>query len=593
MILTKLQIFISMLLLLFCAALVLAAPPRTINYQGYLTSSSGVPVSSPEKAMGFTLYSTASGSTPFWSERQTVRVTNGIYNVELGSATPLNLPGDIRYFLGVTVPPDPEMMPRQELTGVPYALRAGCTPGDMLSCYSGPAGTLGIGECKSGIRTCGADGAAFGPCVGEVVPRGEIVDNKDNDCNGLIDDNALLCYPGESYPCGSSVGACRSGSAICNATGTGYGPCVGAVGPTTEICDGIDNDCNGRIDLDISYPSPINGTYDCIDAHQYFFCNLGYASCTASGACEVNTTNDPLNCGGCGVVCNFANANANCLNGVCSIGMCNPGFADCDRNLANGCEVNTQSDVNNCGACGVVCPTVAKGTTSCQAGVCKISTCSGGFANCDGMVANGCEVNTNFDPNNCGACATVCPAVPNGTRGCNAGFCGIGSCNTGFANCNMASVDGCETNTTIDLNNCGACGSVCPAVANGTSVCSRGICGVGTCNPGFANCDAFPGNGCEINLQFDFKNCGSCGIVCPSGVCSSGVCRSAQGAACISGTECASGFCTDGVCCESACGGLCEKCNLAGSSGLCAPVPAGTDPDKECLLACNGSRNCQ
>jgi len=58
-----------------------------------------------------------------------------------------------------------------------------------------------------------------------------------------------------------------------------------------------------------------------------------------------------------------------------------------------------------------------------------------------------------------------------------------------------------------------------------------------------------------------------------------------NGVACGGGAECKSGTCADGVCCDSACNGVCEKCNLPGSSGRCVPVPAGEDPDKECKPA--------
>ena len=37
------------------------------------------------------------------------------------------------------------------------------------------------------------------------------------------------------------------------------------------------------------------------------------------------------------------------------------------------------------------------------------------------------------------------------------------------------------------------------------------VCGVAACNPGFANCDQFNGNGCEVNVLSDHNNCGSCG----------------------------------------------------------------------------------
>lgn len=60
----------------------------------------------------------------------------------------------------------------------------GCTPGASEACYSGPAGTEGIGACAAGSRTCDARGQ-FGPCVGEVLPTVETcADRGDVDCDG-------------------------------------------------------------------------------------------------------------------------------------------------------------------------------------------------------------------------------------------------------------------------------------------------------------------------------------------------------------------------------------------------------------------------
>lgn len=45
-----------------------------------------------------------------------------------------------------------------------------CVPGAMMSCYTGPPGTEGVGECKAGLKTCNPAGTAYGACAGQVVP---------------------------------------------------------------------------------------------------------------------------------------------------------------------------------------------------------------------------------------------------------------------------------------------------------------------------------------------------------------------------------------------------------------------------------------
>jgi hypothetical protein len=63
----------------------------------------------------------------------------------------------------------------------------------------------------------------------------EICDNKDNDCDGKIDENL-------SKPCSTS---CGSGNQKCE---SGKWQECDAPKPGVEICDGIDNNCNGYID---------------------------------------------------------------------------------------------------------------------------------------------------------------------------------------------------------------------------------------------------------------------------------------------------------------------------------------------------------
>jgi hypothetical protein len=145
--------------------------PRTLSYQGYLTRSDGTAVASSVN-MTFSLYAAATGGSPLWSELHTsVPVVNGICSLVLGDTVPIKLPFDIPYYLATSVGTDPEMSPRQPLNSVPFALRAGCNPGDMMSCYTGDIATLGTGWCRAGVRTCNPDGTGFGPCVGEVLPN--------------------------------------------------------------------------------------------------------------------------------------------------------------------------------------------------------------------------------------------------------------------------------------------------------------------------------------------------------------------------------------------------------------------------------------
>jgi hypothetical protein len=50
-----------------------------------------------------------------------------------------------------------------------------CTEGEQRTCYTGAAGTAGVGGCKAGVETCvrfQESQLAFGPCVGEVIPGG-------------------------------------------------------------------------------------------------------------------------------------------------------------------------------------------------------------------------------------------------------------------------------------------------------------------------------------------------------------------------------------------------------------------------------------
>ena len=117
------NIFVSIALVVL-APTAFATPPKTINYQGYLTNPGGTPVNG-SVSMTFRLYNAASGGTLLSSELQSsVTVANGIFNAVIGAVTPLTLAFDIPYWLTVAINTDGEMSPRQPLASSPYAFRA-------------------------------------------------------------------------------------------------------------------------------------------------------------------------------------------------------------------------------------------------------------------------------------------------------------------------------------------------------------------------------------------------------------------------------------------------------------------------------------
>jgi hypothetical protein len=106
--------------------------PEMINYQGYLTDSGGNPINSTLE-MTFSTYDVAEGGSPIWTETHpSVIVTDGLFNVLLGSINHINASHfpDINCYLGVQVGSDPEMTPRQQIVSVAYAHR--CHVADTL-----------------------------------------------------------------------------------------------------------------------------------------------------------------------------------------------------------------------------------------------------------------------------------------------------------------------------------------------------------------------------------------------------------------------------------------------------------------------------
>jgi hypothetical protein len=70
-----------------------------------------------------------------------------------------------------------------------------CAPSSTSSCYTGPAGTSGVGLCHAGTHTCNSLGTGFGACVGEVDPRTEdCATPGDDNCNGTANEGCTTAH---------------------------------------------------------------------------------------------------------------------------------------------------------------------------------------------------------------------------------------------------------------------------------------------------------------------------------------------------------------------------------------------------------------
>ena len=206
-----------------------------------------------------------------------------------------------------------------------------------------------VGECVAGTYECTAGQLRCNGTGGSP----ETCDNQDDDCDGRVDEG----NPGGGVVCGTDFGECQSGITSCD---DGEIRCVGAVGmpgQNPEICDGLDNDCDNRFDEGI-------GSLGSCGATDVGLCEFGNLMCVGGspvcvGAvgpiaevcdnldqdCDGNPTNgfnldtDPRNCGMCNRVCTVPHAVAGCAApGNCTVASCNPGHYDINGEVIDGCE---------------------------------------------------------------------------------------------------------------------------------------------------------------------------------------------------------------------------------------------------------------
>jgi len=275
----------------------------------------------------------------------------------------------------------------------------------------------GLGACQRfGYTQCKADGSGTQCSATEGAESAEICDNIDNDCDGFTDEEAAFAGKGE--PCTAGLGVCQvTGVRVCKADGTGLTCSVTPPAPGgSDPCDGLDNDCNGVID-------------DAWADELGDLCSAGVGACKAFG-------NYVCNAGGTDVTCNAVVGQIapevcdlvdNNCNGVVDDGFLVDGRYVADDACGN-CFTDCEAIFDGAGGGYGTCNS-APATPRCKLTCCRANdpdpACDGGdYFDLNGIPDDGCEFE--LDDDAIYVSESEAGAVDNGSCGLSPAAAGLG-----------------------------------------------------------------------------------------------------------------------------------------------------------------------
>ena len=414
-----------------------------------------------------------------------------------------------------------------------------CNEGDTRKCYTGKAGTEGKGTCRAGASTC-VSGRWSSTCEGQVVPVAESCNGKDDDCDGQTDEGfgelgKSCTVPGKKGLC--SVGkysSCRGGKPVC------AGPA-----PTTERCDGKDNDCDGGTDE--SFPEKgractVPGKKGVCLSGTYRSCFAGRLVCTGPSPTTELCNGKDDDCDGvvddkatcpAGQACRSGRCQGTCSNRCSPSGAkrCEPGGKgpqSCIKGSSGCLDWSTPTACptgKSChqGACVCVHRCLKEGDQRCDPGGAGVQTCAKDSAGCrTWSKPAGCPSGLVCKAGRCEAgCSDNCPR--DGATRCDPGGKGVQTCVRALNGClDWSTPSACPTSSTCTS---GACVPVCVARCSreGDSLCAGGDTIARVCRKGAKGCLEWVTTRCKL------------GETCRSGVCKTLLCGTT--ASCYTGPD--------------------------------------------------------